>query len=586
MSNEHLILPEDKTLTASHVLTLTSAFEDVERWSSRELKDVLLRVIQEFPSVVSANLLLIELHTQMAHFAWQGLDGELAEGDPIPLDELPWKPAIDCGELWIESNPEHINLEGLPTLEDPFKDRCLLPIRTPQQYYGLLIIHSNQEDTFVGWDPALLGITVQFIGHIFQQNKRMFDLSSQLRRRKQKSSLHPSALEAVLHTSQTVLAQTKPIATYLQHNLKTLQSYHRSIQEALDFYSDEIRLHAPKEGLERIETFARHKNLKEIRADLDSVVEDSTEGIFQLRYFLNHIRELQDTSNMSEQLSFDEIVDPVFALVFADKAIHVHRSALDEHLLYGNRTRLQHALIMLLFTIQKHMDLFAPAPQLEFFAEQHEEHLSLYVSCALSNGIEPPAKEAEEFLFLQHVMEEHSGSFSFSIHEGRLHFALHFPIMFSEEAAERDRFSMEALELPALESGDEISLTVDPTKRQKLVFLGTDQRFLRSLRRALAPSFEVYLASSRQAALDLLQAHNDVSLLLCDLQEGSDETLAFLEALQTHSPQWVPYTTFLVGERMSPEALELSHRISLRTLYRHASPKELETFIRKRVRFV
>lgn len=571
-------------LNPSHVSNFLKRLTGIGTQSAREILDGLLQAAMQLPSVDSANLLFNDTKHGTVRFAWLGLDGEFAEGDHLRLEELPWRSAIEHGQIWMEADAEQTPLSSLPQIDSPFLDRCLLPIQHDTTWHSLLILQSSTEHAFSAWERDLLQLMMQSASQSIFQNQDLRNLDRRLAHILQQSAQSPASLDGISEASHSALALTIPIATLLQHNFGILQRHVRKLQETLDYYTDEIRLNAPPEGVERVESFAQMNRLSNIRTDVESLIEDSIEGVFQLRYFLDHLRDFHSTSSMSEQLSFDDILDPILPILFSATAIQMNRPPLDGLSLYGEKSTLQRAFLMLFYVVNQHVDLYSPPPHVNVNAEQTHDQLIFSVQYPLSHHKNPPTEDTEEFLFLQRVMEEHQGQFTSNI-DGHTHtMSLGFPQMFAEETIDDNRFSMEALELPALESSDEISTTVDPTKRLRLLFLGTHQPFLRSIRRTLSPSFSIHLASSHVGALDKVQAHQDFALVLCDLQEGLDETQLFLEAIQDTAPHMIQFIAFLVGERMSPQAEELAQRIHMRTTYRHASPKELETFIRKWVR--
>jgi hypothetical protein len=88
-------------LNPSHVCDFLKRLTGTGTQSAREILDGLLQAAMQLPSVDSANLLFNDTKHGTVRFAWLGLDGEFAEGDHLRLEELPWRSAIEHGQIWM-----------------------------------------------------------------------------------------------------------------------------------------------------------------------------------------------------------------------------------------------------------------------------------------------------------------------------------------------------------------------------------------------------------------------------------------------------------------------------------------------------
>ncbi len=619
--------PSDNTqpplplLQTGHLLRLFSALDPLAHNNERKLAGQLLESLHELPGVQSVNLLFFNTSASAYLQVWQSLEGNVRFGDWQPLAGSGWAKPLEYGDIWIEEDATRHPLYGLPTLEAPFLDRCLLPLKTPQRSLALVILHSQEQGVFSRWDRDLLRLFAQQSALLLQSTHLINDLDGRLTRYQQRALLDPPALQGLLQFGTAALIESRPPLAYVGLNLEALENDLKILQEAVDFFFDEIRLSAAPEAQERALEFIARKQLDSLRAELDSVFRDSQEGLLQQQNFLQLLLSLQQATHTPEPLQVSELLTPLLPLAFAGlDHLKLHIDWQTQSQLYAPKTRLQQAFLMLLFSLRRHLRTLGSHPiTLSIHAEQKEERILLRLSYA-TPSLSALEDFGDEYLFARHVIEEAQGSFFFNLKEDRCTINLWFPVMFNEQsegsidsalsivdvASEHGALELPALSHLALETStisEEIAHVrnnpsqtasspyapdaptvkpYNPIKKDRftILLLGQDQRYMRALRRTLSPPHTFYLARAVTEATDLVDAHPDLNLVLCDMHGFSSFCLEFYAQIKANHSAVADRILFLTDIHHDEYTLEFIRQTNARCISRYLSAEEMESQLR------
>ncbi len=609
-------------LQTGHLLRLFSALDPLTHNNERKLAGQLLESLHELPGVQSVNLLFLSINADAYLQIWQSLDGSVQFGNWQPLAGSGWAKLLEYGDIWLEEDTTQHPLSGLPALEAPFLDRCLIPLKTPQRPLALVILHSQEQDVFARWDRDLLRLFAQQSALLLQSTHLINDLDGRLTRYQQRALLDPPALQGLLQFGTAALIESRPPLAYVGLNLEALENDLKILQEAMDFFLDEIRLSAAPDAQERAQEFLARKQLDSLRAELDDTLRDSQEGLLQQQNFLQLLLALQHTTNISEPLQVSELLTPLLPLVFAGlDHLKIQTDWQTQSQLYAPKTRLQQAFLMLLFSLRRHLRTLGSHPvTLHIHAEQKEERILLRLSYA-TPALSALEDFGDEYLFARHVIEEAQGSFFFNLKEDRCTINLWFPMMFDErddQSATSDLSSIHpadhhgAFELPALSHlaletstiSEEIAhlrqspsqatsspyapplMTApkpyNPVKKErfKILLFGQDQRYMRALRRTLSPPHNFLLARAIPEATDLVDAHPDLNLILCDMHGFSSFCLEFYAQIKASHAAVADRILFLTDIHHDEYTLEFIRQTNARCISRYLSAEEMESQLR------
>jgi len=611
---------EFEDFSVRKVQSILGELEPFGRLSERELHALLLQETASITGVDSVHLVWINGKGTLVRLAWMGLDGSLEYGEWLPLASSPWRGALELEGLWLQRDAATKDVQELPELETSFHDRCLIPIVAQSKTLGLLVLQSTQAEVFTSWEQSVLQLFAQQLGFTFQSFANIENLGNRLEQHNQQARMHPASLEGMLQMSRAFLSEATPIVTYSQHNLEALQVFTQKLQGTIDFYLDEIRLSAGGDAFQRAKKHAEFQQIEDIRADMNSLLRDNREGIFQLRRLTGQLRELNAIQAMQEPVQLPELLTPLLPLVFAEKLtqIRIEKDWQDTLPIYGTKTRLQQAFLTLLFAIQRQYEIYDDSPYLSLSAQEADDEIVLTFSFPRAEQAGSHRNNLEdEYLFARQVLEEHQGSFSVKHHGESGSFVMTFPLMFDESASSgrpREPFDslpaavggsfaaveMPALTLPAVGIDDEDDESVEestdesaakpkakPSRyrvkkpKPKVLFVGEDERFLRSLNRALGSRFQVFLADSVTIAMDRLTAEPDIELIFIDFQNDAELGLELSDELTLQGRGLIDKVYYLVGEGLHPVASEFAQFRSARCCHRHATLQELEQFIRE-----
>lgn len=604
--------PPISPLTAAHVSRVLRYIDPVLTSNLSDLYRQLLQATQTLPNIDSSYLVELDTAQNIYQQYWLGLEGELRESEVSLLSNSPWESVIHLklpelqDIVWTTPSSEFMGLDtaepqdilslgtASPTTNSSqaLGHRCILPLHQQKPIHWLLVLQSDTPQFFSSWQPELLTLMGQQMSVGFKNTHALHDLQHKLSFHHQRLSLMPPSLSSLLHLGQTFLNEANPVISIFQHNLDTLRTYHLKVLEALDYYRDEIRLYAAENAIQRLEGYEQRNQLADVFADLDSVLQDTSSGVFRLRYFLNFLRGLRPQPSNPEQFQLNSLLQPLLSNLFNDKRIQCSFQEFQSIPLYGDPYRVQLALIELLMSIPRSIDPHASAPQVEIETgeENGEVFFAIAYPVASLSVLEQVANE-EGYLFVKQVMEEHQGSFVVTTEDLRLTLSLYLPIMFEDTYLEGSMdphtphsFSVVGpLEFPALESTD--SLQELPTHtRTKLLFFSSDSLFSRALKRVLSRHIDFLSASTLAEARDQVSVHSDLSLILCDLEESAEDSFSLLDEMQTYHPGLAPYVCFLVGESPPLAIVDFAKRIHPRCCDRHSSIETLQRFIHRRRR--
>jgi CheY-like chemotaxis protein len=628
MQEETQRIPENSVLTADNLLTLFAALDPLTNSSERKFAAQLLESINALPGLHSTNLLFVNSSGDACCAIWQALDGGTEFGDWQPLAQSPWAARFaDEESLWFEGDP-CTSESPAPPLEAPFADRCVLTLRSAKQPLALLILHSLQSDLFATWDRSLLRLLIQQCSALFQGMRTLHDLNSQITHYQQRALLHPPALAGIQQLGLAVLNESQPPLAYVRLNLESLQSSLQHLYGALDFFLDEIRLSASPEACERALSYAKRKDLDALRGDLDDLIRDTQEGLLQQQGFFQLLQTLQQHNHAPETLQISELITPLLPFAFAGlDHLTLHTDWQTKSMIYAPKYRMLQGFLMLLFSLQRQLRRF-PQHKLNLFfrTERKDSQILLQINYKLPENCSLDSF-GDEYLFARHIIEEVQGSFFLNLRDEQCTLNLWFPLMFSSEeteALERPLMTPAdhhgAFELPALShlniettgisgeisrppSHDEApaspyaaapsgaNLSIAPPKpyqppqrdRFKIILFGQDQRYLHALRRNLSPPHTLFVARTLTEASDILEAHSDIDLVLCDLHQNPQQSLELYAHVKGQNPLFNDKILFLTDIHHDPHTQEFLRQMSARALSRYLSADEFEAQLRSKV---
>ncbi|MCB9644689.1 MAG: GAF domain-containing protein [Myxococcales bacterium] len=608
-------------LRSGDLLKLFSTLDPLTNNSERKLASQLLDSLHELPNVQSANLLFINSGGDAYFQVWQSLDGNAQFGEWQPLAGSGWTGILAHGDVWCEDDAAQHPLNDLPALEASFQDRCLIPMKTPQRPLALVILHSQEKAIFSQWDQDLLRLFSQQAAIIFQSTNLINDLDGRLTRYQQRAQSHPPTLQGLLQLGLAALLESRPALAYIDLNLEAIENDLKVLQEAIDFFLDEIRLSAPPEAQERAQQFIERKQLDRMRAELDGMIRDNQEGLLRQQNFLQLLLSLQNATDTPEPLQLSELLTPLLPLAFSGlDNLQIQTDWQTEAQLYAPKTRLQQAFLMLLFSLQKHVrSLGNYSTKLHIHAEQKEERILLRLSYKTPH-LSSLEDFGDEYLFARHVVEEVQGSFFFNLKEDRCVINIWFPLMFEAQSSDSGSQEVEAadehgaFELPALshlaietttiseelahlksppgsvaaspyaasEQAQPTAKPYNPIKKDrfKLLLLGQDQRYMRALRRTLSPPHTLLLARAVPEAIDLVDAHPDLNLILCDMHGFSSFCLEFYAQVKANNSPVADRMLFLTDIHHDGYTQEFIRQMNARCISRYLSAEEMETQLR------
>lgn len=598
-------------LTAAHVSRMLRHIDPLLISNAADLYRQILLATSSFPGVDSSYLVEIDVHLNTFQQFWLGLEGELRKNEALSLSNSSWQQALQYKTPLIQEMtwasqttlpPVQSSLPG-DTTENPATTaeqsqasspgyRCILPLYQQKPVFWFLVLQSESRNLFASWDSELLTLIAQQISAGFKTTFAFQNLQDKLSFHHQRLSLMPPSLLYAIQMGQIFVNEANPVISVFQHNLDTLRTYHLKMLEALEYYRDEIRLYAAEDAIQRLSGYEQRNQLADVFADLDPLLQDTFSGIFRLRYFLNFLKGLRPQPSNPEQFQLNAILQPLLSNLFNDKRIQYRFHDHSTIPLYGEPLRIQQVLMELLLAIPPLLDPQASSPhvEVEVYEENNEMVMSIRFSVSSYSALEQATQE-EGYLFVKQVIEEHQGSFLVSSEDLQLTWSLHLPIMFEDHAMEVSSdphtphsFSVVGpLELPALESTD--SLPELPVQtRTRLLFFSSDQLFSRALKRVLSRHIDFLSASTLNEARDLLSAHPDLSLVLCDLEESAEDSFSLLDEIQSYYPGLVPHVCFFVGEAPPPVVADFVRRVSPRCCDRHTSIETIQRFIFRRRR--
>ncbi len=612
-------MAHDVSLRAAHIAEVLQQLSPTRVSSFSDLCVQLLQGLVSLPGTNSAFLVMLDTETQNYVSSWVGLEGELRTGEARPLAGTSWANALQHKTPHLEDLSTHSTAEraivsapspGSLDLSSPSEPqqpqhRCVIPIHRRGERHYVVSLQSIHADHYTKWDQSLLWLMAQQIGATFRSMEAFDDLQSKLSFHHQQLSLMPPSLFNVMHMGQAFSNEATPVVSILQHNIDALGTYHRKLLNALEYYQDEIKLYANEEAIQRIEGFAKRNQLTDITSDLDLLMQDASSGLFQLRYYLNFLYDLRQSPSNQEQVQVHQLLQPLLSNLFNDKRIAFRFPTPDVPPLYGTPGRLRQAFASLLLSIPRYIDARTRQPVVSLETTATNDDVVVSIQYEAANGLAlAQATNPEGYLFVKQVMEEQQGSFAIQAEGLNVTLKIALPIMFEDNTGDYDFQDMHtpksfdvvggAMELPALDMSGSLDLpTIEssdsfhelPATYNKIILLSADLLYARSLRRALDPNFAVYLAPTAQSALDLLNAHPDLAILLCDMEESVEDSFTLLDEIQTNHPQYVQYVCFLLGEAPPATVVDFARRLTTRCTERHAPLESLQRFINRRRRF-
>ncbi|HAA57599.1 MAG TPA: hypothetical protein DCE42_22725, partial [Myxococcales bacterium] len=161
----------------------------------------------------------------------------------------------------------------------------------------------------------------------------------------------------MLHIAKAVQNELEPINTYLQHNIQTFRRYIQTLQNVMDYQLDEIRLRIGNEGVQRVTQHAEQNKLPDIMADINTILQDSADGVFHINTLLKTLKELDTEEALPSPFQLDELFPPLLPLVFKGPLPRVEMDWGPLPTLYGQKTRFQKAILVLLCALQKHISM-------------------------------------------------------------------------------------------------------------------------------------------------------------------------------------------------------------------------------------
>lgn len=611
-------MAHDVILTPDHVANVLKQLSPTQVSGFTYMCVQTLQSLQALPGVSSSFLVTLNTETEQYATSWVGLEGELRTGEAFPIAGSPWAQALHYNAPHLEDLSTHstaeraivsgpaqspISLNEVPTAQQPVH-RCVLPVHQHASRHHFVSLQSTIHENFAHWDQGLLGLMAQQIRSSFQSMETFEDFQGKLSFHHQQLSLIPPSVLNVMHMGQSFANEASPVVSILQHNIDALGTYHRKLLTALEYYLDEIKLYANEDAIQRIEGFARRNQLNDITADLDLLMQDASSVLFQLRYYLNFLHDLQKPQPNREQVQLQQMVQPLLSNLFNDKRVAFNVQNLNVPPLYATPSRLRHAFTSLLLSIPRYIDSRSQQPVVSISAGEVEDYVVVSIGYEAANGSAlEQAANSEGYLFVKQVMEEQQGTFTIATEGLTVTLRLYLPVMFEESggdyefqdihtpksfdvvggAMELPALEMSGLDLPTIESSDSIHEL--PVTYTKIILLSADLLYARAVRRALDPNFQVYLATSTQSALDLLNAHPDLALIFCDLEESVEDSFTLLDEIQSNHPDYAQYACFLLGESPPATVVDFARRLTTRCTERHAPIESLQRFINRRRRF-
>ncbi len=596
-------------LTAAHVSRVLAQIDSIVAPSPRDLNIQVLRATTKLPGVSSTYIVQMDTQRDVYHQAWLGLEGELREGEEATLTGSLWAGSSTYTSPQIEGLAHQISTElpsptaalpsngssanaALPTQSETtseYTHRCMIPLHEKKPLHWMVVLQSDIPNHFSQWDVDLLHLLGMQLRRIYQTGSTLLNLQDSLSYHHQRLSLFPPSLLTALHMSRSFLSESNPIVATMQHNIDALRTYQQRISSAMDYYLDEIKLYASEEAIQRITSFDQRNDIPDIQADMDLVLQDTSSGLFQLRYYLNLLTELRQTKPNQEQFQLAALIQPVMSMLFNSKHIQFQLESCHSAPLYGNRSRLQQAFLVLFLSVLQHVDALASTPQIHMETGEEGDEIYFCIHYPTASEIKlSSASNEEEYLFVKQVFEEHQGSLNIATQDNEVTLTLYLPIMFEEnnfleQTDNGTPHSFEQvgpLELPAIESTDSLH-NLSTSNFNSVIILSSDMIYARSMRRALQRQFDVFLAPSIHEAMDLLSAHPDFAMVLCDLEASVEDTFEILDEIQSRDPSLAQYVCFLLGDSPTPSTLDFARRLTTRCCDRHGSVETIQRFINR-----
>ena len=589
-------------LSSSEILDFITRLQHPEPKNRRDLAETLINEINALPGVESAQLILSDPKTASIRTVWQALDGSLEFGDWSDLHDTMWSKITQpfLTQVTTESSP----IPSLPSPEAPFIARCVIPIPYASELLAIISVQSSHEQAFHEWDIDALQLFSRHLGLLLESTRRVETLDNKLEKQKKQATLKPASLEGMLHIAKAVQNELEPINTYLQHNIQTFRRYIQTLQNVMDYQLDEIRLRIGNEGVQRVTQHAEQNKLPDIMADINTILQDSADGVFHINTLLKTLKELDTEEALPSPFQLDELFPPLLPLVFKGPLPRVEMDWGPLPTLYGQKTRFQKAILVLLCALQKHISMHTASPKLTIQTTEEDGNIHLRISFPLPEDAEPGWDVNENgYLFSKRVIEEHQGRFLIVQAAGESTFELIFPSMFAHSEGAQDTI----LELPAINADasyepagmeldavplptqDEPTSKGGPPKRPRklqLLLFGDDQRYLRSVKRILGARHDVNLASTTRSALDQIEGNSDLNLILCDLQWDAEKCLEFVDDIQNQAPQHLRRLCFFEGGRLKPNVREFASKVANRCCPRNAASQDIEEFVQQHVRLL
>jgi CheY-like chemotaxis protein len=561
----------------------------------------LLEWAESLERVDSATFLRVSPEGTQYQHIWRQLDGKISSNQFQPLASSTWNESLQAKIPSIDSQGP--TLLSLKPLEAPYKDRALLPISWGEELLGGLVLSSVTEQGFSAWDKEALTLLSGLVGQRLHTDRKEQELQNQLLSWEQKNRFTPPLLQGVLQLSHATLAETETRLTCVLHNLDTVQGYSRRLLQLIKFCNDEIRINAGGESQEKVEAKAKRLQLPLIESDIDLLLSDCNDALARIRFFLNDLASLEGTEEAEEQVDLLELLQSMTSVVSASRLVKwdFQRNEHEIPALFGRSQDLRQAFLLLLLSIEQQLSSEEEPARIHVRMEDLDDELSL----ALSFPVESEEGESAEFVlegeeFIRRILEEHQASLGISIHAQSCTLRLSFPVMFDYNEDTNENLTQGgALELPAIPDSFDWNAMVESeapseppaaSTRQsaalvsgKLLVLSEDSLYLRSLKRALSHQHEVFTTNQLSKALGLLDAHPDLNLILCDLQDKATSTLELTEHLGQYAPHLFGRVALLVGRRLGAEAAELAERLETMSCPRNALYQAVEEFIQQRI---
>jgi CheY-like chemotaxis protein len=599
--------PETRSpLDIKHITDVLAQIDPIAASHFDERVSQLLNALYILPQIDSAYLVTIDTDRQTYRLSWLEPESRLREGDELELFDSTWQAASQVNSPLLEkiaANMSHESLESLESGEqtdavpqdllnsgdgqDIENYRYILPIYQQKSHKWLIAIQSMSPAKLALWNVDLLKLLCQQINYFMRMGDDLDGIKQKWSRYQRRISFSPPALESALVMAQTSLRELQPISAIVQHNIDALSTYHRHLLNALDYYTDEIKLYATSNAFEDIQNFNKNNQINDISSDLEPLLQDLNSSLFQFRYFLNILRDIQQAPQTPEKFLLSEILQPLLSLLFANKSHQIEYENKQTMPVHGHRNRLQHALMMLFVYILRQIEMSLVTGRVQINASEQGNQLCLTISIPIE-GHSDEVGDEDEYIFAKRVVEEHQGSFVVTYQRSNRFFRIYLPIMFEHSPPELHAYatpkSFDVVgAIPSkIDSSD--SIPELPKISTKVLLLSSDLIFSRALRRVLSGHFELYLASNNNIAFDIISAHPDLAMILCDLQESGESSLELLDELRSREPDLAQHVTFLKGHITQPEIEDFAKLIYNRCCERHASVDTLIRFISRKLR--